>query len=54
MFDVKIALLLPITIIILSSGINTWIRISIIFLIILLIGLYHEWNPVFPISDTIY
>nr|AVN68251.1 NADH dehydrogenase subunit 3 [Rhabdoblatta sp. RHA] len=43
-FDVEIALLLPMTIIMLSSNMKSWFIISIIFLTILLIGLYHEWN----------
>nr|UBN08899.1 NADH dehydrogenase subunit 3 [Panesthia parva] len=43
-FDVEIALLLPMTIIMLMSNIKMWSTISLIFLIILLIGLYHEWN----------
>nr|AVN67393.1 NADH dehydrogenase subunit 3 [Elliptorhina davidi] len=43
-FDVEIALLLPMTIILDSSDIKTWFLISILFLIILLLGLYHEWN----------
>nr|UBN08886.1 NADH dehydrogenase subunit 3 [Panesthia obtusa] len=43
-FDVEIALLLPMTIIMLLSNLKTWSIISSIFLIILLIGLYHEWN----------
>nr|WGO57801.1 NADH dehydrogenase subunit 3 [Sigmella schenklingi biguttata] len=43
-FDVEIALLLPMTIIMTSSNIKTWIIISIIFLLILLLGLFHEWN----------
>lgn len=43
-FDVEIALLLPITIIILTSNIKSWIIIRLLFLIILLIGLFHEWN----------
>nr|YP_006665954.1 NADH dehydrogenase subunit 3 [Blattella bisignata]AFO85477.1 NADH dehydrogenase subunit 3 [Blattella bisignata] len=43
-FDVEIALLLPMTIIMNMSNINSWIIISSIFLSILLIGLYHEWN----------
>nr|YP_010946836.1 NADH dehydrogenase subunit 3 [Rhabdoblatta marginata]WGO57593.1 NADH dehydrogenase subunit 3 [Rhabdoblatta marginata] len=43
-FDVEIALLLPMTIIMLSSNMKSWFIISFIFLIILLIGLYHEWN----------
>nr|YP_010946966.1 NADH dehydrogenase subunit 3 [Sigmella normalis]WGO57723.1 NADH dehydrogenase subunit 3 [Sigmella normalis] len=43
-FDVEIALLLPMTIIMTSSNIKTWTIISIIFLMILLLGLFHEWN----------
>nr|YP_010946849.1 NADH dehydrogenase subunit 3 [Rhabdoblatta nigrovittata]WGO57606.1 NADH dehydrogenase subunit 3 [Rhabdoblatta nigrovittata] len=43
-FDVEIALLLPMTIIMLSSNMKSWFIISMTFLIILLIGLYHEWN----------
>nr|YP_010946914.1 NADH dehydrogenase subunit 3 [Salganea raggei]WGO57671.1 NADH dehydrogenase subunit 3 [Salganea raggei] len=43
-FDVEIALLLPMTIIMLLSNMKTWTIISMIFIIILLIGLYHEWN----------
>nr|YP_010946953.1 NADH dehydrogenase subunit 3 [Sigmella ectobioides]WGO57710.1 NADH dehydrogenase subunit 3 [Sigmella ectobioides] len=43
-FDVEIALLLPMTIIMTTSNINTWINISIIFLLILMLGLLHEWN----------
>nr|AVN67480.1 NADH dehydrogenase subunit 3 [Nauphoeta cinerea] len=43
-FDVEIALLLPMTIIMHSSEIQSWFLISLIFLMILLLGLYHEWN----------
>nr|WGO58061.1 NADH dehydrogenase subunit 3 [Rhabdoblatta melancholica] len=43
-FDVEIALLLPMTIIMMMSDMKSWFIISTIFLIILLIGLYHEWN----------
>nr|AVN67555.1 NADH dehydrogenase subunit 3 [Rhyparobia maderae] len=43
-FDVEIALLLPMTIILNSSDIKAWFMISFIFLMILLLGLYHEWN----------
>nr|YP_006883236.1 NADH dehydrogenase subunit 3 [Xizicus fascipes]AFA36641.1 NADH dehydrogenase subunit 3 [Xizicus fascipes]UZH35967.1 NADH dehydrogenase subunit 3 [Xizicus fascipes] len=43
-FDVEIALLLPVTIIMQSSNIMSWITISMFFLLILLIGLFHEWN----------
>nr|AVN67715.1 NADH dehydrogenase subunit 3 [Eurycotis decipiens] len=43
-FDVEIALLLPMTIIMYLSNILLWMIISILFLLILLLGLYHEWN----------
>nr|AVN67323.1 NADH dehydrogenase subunit 3 [Blaberus sp. B013] len=43
-FDVEIALLLPMTIIMLSSNVKSWFYISSIFLMILLLGLFHEWN----------
>nr|AVN67811.1 NADH dehydrogenase subunit 3 [Ischnoptera bilunata] len=43
-FDVEIALLLPMTILMNSSNVTSWITVSTIFLLILLIGLYHEWN----------
>nr|YP_010570208.1 NADH dehydrogenase subunit 3 [Anabropsis guangxiensis]UZF98265.1 NADH dehydrogenase subunit 3 [Anabropsis guangxiensis] len=43
-FDVEIALLLPIIIIMHWSNIILWTIVSILFLLILLIGLFHEWN----------
>nr|UQJ75137.1 NADH dehydrogenase subunit 3 [Rugitermes sp.] len=43
-FDVEIALLLPMTIVLTTSNMESWMMISSIFLIILIIGLYHEWN----------
>nr|YP_009175531.1 NADH dehydrogenase subunit 3 [Ruidocollaris obscura]ALG66396.1 NADH dehydrogenase subunit 3 [Ruidocollaris obscura] len=43
-FDVEIALLLPIIIIIQWSNIFTWTLVTIFFLLILLLGLFHEWN----------
>nr|WGO58048.1 NADH dehydrogenase subunit 3 [Rhabdoblatta incisa] len=43
-FDVEIALLLPMSIIMIMSDMKSWFIISTTFLIILLIGLYHEWN----------
>nr|AVN68059.1 NADH dehydrogenase subunit 3 [Polyzosteria viridissima] len=43
-FDVEIALLLPMTIILHLSSIMMWTTISITFLLVLLMGLYHEWN----------
>nr|URX52818.1 NADH dehydrogenase subunit 3 [Cryptotermes chacoensis] len=43
-FDVEIALLLPMTIVMLSSNTKSWMMISLMFLVILIVGLYHEWN----------
>nr|YP_010725885.1 NADH dehydrogenase subunit 3 [Nihonogomphus lieftincki]WDY83487.1 NADH dehydrogenase subunit 3 [Nihonogomphus lieftincki] len=43
-FDVEIALLLPMMMTLSSSSIQTWTIVSMIFILILLIGLYHEWN----------
>nr|YP_010894891.1 NADH dehydrogenase subunit 3 [Phortica longipenis]WJW73404.1 NADH dehydrogenase subunit 3 [Phortica longipenis] len=43
-FDVEIALILPMIIILKFSNLMTWTITSIIFILILLIGLYHEWN----------
>nr|QZK22305.1 NADH dehydrogenase subunit 3 [Amitermes sp. WA_095]QZK22383.1 NADH dehydrogenase subunit 3 [Amitermes sp. WA_150] len=43
-FDVEIALLLPMPITMLTSNIKSWMIISSVFLMILIIGLYHEWN----------
>nr|UAM91014.1 NADH dehydrogenase subunit 3 [Hymenopus coronatus] len=43
-FDVEIALILPMTITLTSSNMKMWMITSILFLFILTIGLYHEWN----------
>nr|YP_010519731.1 NADH dehydrogenase subunit 3 [Furcilarnaca chirurga]UXP34328.1 NADH dehydrogenase subunit 3 [Furcilarnaca chirurga] len=43
-FDVEIALLLPIIIILQWSHLTSWTITTLLFLIILLMGLYHEWN----------
>nr|URX54233.1 NADH dehydrogenase subunit 3 [Neotermes sp. 6 AB-2022a] len=43
-FDVEIALLLPMTIVMTTSSMESWMVISSVFLLILIIGLYHEWN----------
>nr|ASY98471.1 NADH dehydrogenase subunit 3 [Tarachomantis alaotrana] len=43
-FDVEIALILPMTIIPFSSNMLIWTITSVMFLLILTIGLYHEWN----------
>nr|UAM95675.1 NADH dehydrogenase subunit 3 [Coreamachilis songi] len=43
-FDVEITLLLPMVMISNKININSWVIISMTFLIILLLGLYHEWH----------
>nr|AWB98543.1 NADH dehydrogenase subunit 3 [Anopheles triannulatus]AWB98829.1 NADH dehydrogenase subunit 3 [Anopheles triannulatus]AWB99856.1 NADH dehydrogenase subunit 3 [Anopheles triannulatus] len=43
-FDVEIALLLPMIMIIKSSNLINWTITSLFFIFILIIGLYHEWN----------
>nr|AMN09035.1 NADH dehydrogenase subunit 3 [Pedicia sp. ZK-2016] len=43
-FDVEIALILPMVMIINFSNLLMWSMTSTFFIIILLIGLYHEWN----------
>nr|YP_009231561.1 NADH dehydrogenase subunit 3 [Dixella aestivalis]ALZ48582.1 NADH dehydrogenase subunit 3 [Dixella aestivalis] len=43
-FDVEIALILPMVMIMNASHVYVWLLTSIFFILILLIGLYHEWN----------
>nr|UYA96512.1 NADH dehydrogenase subunit 3 [Janus sp. 1 GYN-2022d] len=43
-FDVEIALLLPMIIVLPISNLMIWIKVSIFFIMILLLGLYHEWS----------
>nr|WJW73781.1 NADH dehydrogenase subunit 3 [Platypeza sp.] len=43
-FDVEIALILPMVMILEMSNLFMWALTSIIFILILLLGLYHEWN----------
>nr|YP_010702843.1 NADH dehydrogenase subunit 3 [Agrilus adelphinus]WCO09270.1 NADH dehydrogenase subunit 3 [Agrilus adelphinus] len=43
-FDVEITLLLPIIISMKITNITQWYLMSLFFILILLIGLYHEWN----------
>nr|YP_010446926.1 NADH dehydrogenase subunit 3 [Prosopocoilus laterotarsus]QNS37142.1 NADH dehydrogenase subunit 3 [Prosopocoilus laterotarsus maedaorum]UTM10033.1 NADH dehydrogenase subunit 3 [Prosopocoilus laterotarsus] len=43
-FDVEIALLIPLISVMKISKINLLISISFFFIIILLLGLFHEWN----------
>nr|APT41431.1 NADH dehydrogenase subunit 3 [Brumptomyia travassosi] len=42
-FDIEIALLLPMILAFQISQISIWTTTSIIFLIILILGLFHEW-----------
>lgn len=43
-FDVEIALILPIILTSYYSEIKIWTLTNLIFIFILLIGLFHEWN----------
>nr|ANU83235.1 NADH dehydrogenase subunit 3 [Teleogryllus emma] len=43
-FDVEIALIMPAMIIQMSSNPLYWIFTLMFFILILLLGLYHEWN----------
>nr|QNJ33947.1 NADH dehydrogenase subunit 3 [Medetera sp. Qilemoge-2020] len=43
-FDVEIALILPIVVIMKFSNLLVWATTSLGFIFILMIGLYHEWN----------
>nr|YP_009741011.1 NADH dehydrogenase subunit 3 [Traulia orchotibialis]QID04038.1 NADH dehydrogenase subunit 3 [Traulia orchotibialis] len=43
-FDVEIALILPIIIILKTSNMMIWTTSTMFFILVLLGGLYHEWN----------
>nr|YP_009128626.1 NADH dehydrogenase subunit 3 [Fruhstorferiola kulinga]AJQ21616.1 NADH dehydrogenase subunit 3 [Fruhstorferiola kulinga]AMW02898.1 NADH dehydrogenase subunit 3 [Fruhstorferiola sp. DLG-2016] len=43
-FDVEIALILPIVIIFKTSNIMIWTMSTMFFILVLLMGLYYEWN----------
>nr|YP_010192694.1 NADH dehydrogenase subunit 3 [Caerulea coeligena]QZP40848.1 NADH dehydrogenase subunit 3 [Caerulea coeligena] len=43
-FDVEIALIFPIIKLYKTVNFIIWIKVSFFFIIMLLIGLYHEWN----------
>nr|AEV91691.1 NADH dehydrogenase subunit 3 [Thysanoessa raschii] len=43
-FDVEITLLLPMASIINIVNLQSWTITGFVFLLILLVGLYHEWN----------
>nr|QPT68419.1 NADH dehydrogenase subunit 3 [Phraortes sp. 1 NS-2020] len=43
-FDIEIALLLPMMPTMMMTKMNQWMMTTIIFVMVLIIGLYHEWN----------
>nr|QHZ87509.1 NADH dehydrogenase subunit 3 [Rhithrogena sp. XL-2019] len=43
-FDVEIALLLPLIILLPLTAPEGWFFVGLFFLLILIVGLYHEWN----------
>nr|UXW93418.1 NADH dehydrogenase subunit 3 [Blasticotoma sp. 'tegularis'] len=43
-FDVEISLILPIIITLNTSNLTPWLITITLFIIILLLGLYYEWN----------
>uniref|UniRef100_UPI00315C8B89 NADH dehydrogenase subunit 3 n=1 Tax=Pachyscia longicauda TaxID=3127882 RepID=UPI00315C8B89 len=43
-FDIEIALLLPMLPTMILSNLNQWTLTSMIFITTLILGLYHEWN----------
>uniref|UniRef100_UPI0031F3BD14 NADH dehydrogenase subunit 3 n=1 Tax=Saropogon luteus TaxID=468801 RepID=UPI0031F3BD14 len=43
-FDVEIALILPMIMVIHTSNLLVWIITSTYFILILIVGLFHEWN----------
>nr|QXT45649.1 NADH dehydrogenase subunit 3 [Idaea simplicior] len=43
-FDVEIALIFPMISLFKMTNIFIWMKISYFFILLLLMGLYHEWN----------
>nr|YP_009422176.1 NADH dehydrogenase subunit 3 [Reduvius tenebrosus]AGO28018.1 NADH dehydrogenase subunit 3 [Reduvius tenebrosus] len=43
-FDIEIVIILPMIIVISGSLIKMWFSTITLFIMILLLGLYHEWN----------
>nr|UJI65693.1 NADH dehydrogenase subunit 3 [Dipseliopoda setosa] len=43
-FDVEITLILPMILTFMNSNLWMWTMMTLLFLLILLIGLFHEWN----------
>nr|YP_010952950.1 NADH dehydrogenase subunit 3 [Empoascanara circumscripta]WMQ52393.1 NADH dehydrogenase subunit 3 [Empoascanara circumscripta] len=42
-FDIEIIIILPMILTLKSSQLTTWLMTSTIFVMILIMGLYHEW-----------
>nr|WRY72402.1 NADH dehydrogenase subunit 3 [Eupteryx sp.] len=42
-FDIEIIIILPMTLTLKSSFMSIWVMTSTLFILILLMGLYHEW-----------
>nr|YP_010462976.1 NADH dehydrogenase subunit 3 [Epeorus alexandri]UUJ36855.1 NADH dehydrogenase subunit 3 [Epeorus alexandri] len=43
-FDVEIVLLLPLIVLLPHANPSVWMTVGVFFLLILVLGLYHEWN----------
>nr|UEK24792.1 NADH dehydrogenase subunit 3 [Potamanthellus edmundsi] len=43
-FDVEIALLLPLILLTTKTSMTIWFYMTFFFIIVLLLGLFHEWN----------
>nr|YP_009526701.1 NADH dehydrogenase subunit 3 [Cacoplistes rogenhoferi]AXY63904.1 NADH dehydrogenase subunit 3 [Cacoplistes rogenhoferi] len=43
-FDVEIAMILPVIVIFKFSNVITWVSTLTFFIMILIFGLFHEWN----------
>nr|YP_009917425.1 NADH dehydrogenase subunit 3 [Nabis ferus]QLF99792.1 NADH dehydrogenase subunit 3 [Nabis ferus] len=43
-FDIEIVIILPMVITLKYTMISTWMTTIMVFMIILIMGLYHEWN----------
>nr|QZZ18316.1 NADH dehydrogenase subunit 3 [Eurhadina jarrayi] len=43
-FDIEIIIVLPMTFTLKSSMISSWLLTSSVFIMILIMGLYHEWT----------
>nr|YP_002735089.1 NADH dehydrogenase subunit 3 [Saldula arsenjevi]ABZ02131.1 NADH dehydrogenase subunit 3 [Saldula arsenjevi] len=43
-FDIEIVIIMPMVITIKTSMMSTWIITMMMFILILILGLFHEWN----------